>query len=264
MAFCTLNPEYKQIKIPLDNEKGVPFYYSEDVDYLIDGFEVDEKGNFYFLGGENAILACFKDNSPIFRKRYTEFMSNQIYAFNDKLYVFDSYYNKNNLFILDKNNGTILNNYPLIIRNSVNSFLFRDTTLIMEVFDNKKKIDMSTQLGFALFSLTGKFIKQINNPYNLSDILNPKSRTVQFLGQWENSFIYWDYNLDKRLYKFSLKNIEGKIIATQNIDEKIFGKSFYGNPIEHKKLRNGNIYILSRDGNDAVITILPLKELFNQ
>jgi hypothetical protein len=265
MAFCAPNLKYKQVRIPLDNQKGVPYYYSEEFDYSIEGFEVDKQGNFYFLGGEKATLSCFKGNSPIFRKTYTEFMSNQIYAFNDKLYVFDDNYNKNNLFVLDKANGEILNKYPNIIKNSVNSYLFRDTSLIMEVFDNKKKIDMSTQLGFALFSLTGKFIKQVNNAYNFPVNLSPKApEWGQFLGQWKNDFVFWNYDYKNKQYKFSLKSIEGKIITTQGIDEELFGKSFYENPLEHKKLRNDTIYMLGYESKNAVITKLPLKELFNQ
>ena len=263
IAFCTSSFTYKQVKIPLNNDNGVPFY-KDELAYYIDGFDIDKNGNFYFLAGENAILACFTGENLKFRKTFTEFESNQIYLLDDKIYLFDDMFNKNNLFCLDRNNGNIISRNQNILKNSVNSFLFRDTSLIMEIFNNQKSIDMSTELGIVLFSLTGKFIKQVNNVYNLPSNLNPKSYDVQYLGQWNDDYVYWDYDLDNRLYKFILRNKKGEIIATQNIDKKVFGKSFYGNPIEHKKLRNGSIYILGHDEKEVIITELPLKELFNK
>lgn len=264
MAFTT-NDDYKQIRIPLGNDNGVPLY-KQDIGYFVGGFDIDERGYYYFLGGDNPILACFKGNELVYRKRYDEFKANQIYILNDKLYIFDYKYGKNSLFVLDKADGSIIGSYKNIIKNRVNSFLFMDTSLIMEVFDNKKKIDMSTQMGFAMFDLTGKFIKQVSNRYNLSKVVYPNEFEVnatQFLGAWNNNFVYWDYDIDNKLYMFTLRNKEGKLIGTTNIDKKFFGKPFYGNPVEHKRLKNDNIYILSRDGNDAVITVLPLNVLFS-
>jgi len=263
MAFCTSSFTYKQVKIPLNNDNGVPFY-KDEYDYYVDGFDIDKNGNFYFLGGDNAILACFTGENLKFRKMFTEFKSNQIYLLDDKIYLFDYMFEKNNLFSLDRNNGNIISRNQNIVKNRVNTFLFRDTSLIVELFNNQKSIDMATERGIILFSLTGKFLKQVNNIYNLPSNLNPKSREVQFLGQWNDAYVYWDYDLDNRLYKFILRNKKGEIIATQNIDEKVFGKSFYGNPIEHKKMRNDSIYILGHDEKNAIITELPLKELFNQ
>lgn len=263
IAFCTSSFTYKQVKIPLNNDNGVPFY-KDEIDYYIDGFDIDKKGNFYFLGGENAILACFTGENLKFRKTFTEFRPNQIYLLDDKIYLFDDKFRKNNLFSLDRNSGNIISRNQNILKNSVNSFLFRDTSLIIEIFNNQKSIDMSTELGIVLFSLTGKFLKQVNNVYNLPSNLNPKSGAGQYLGQWNDDYVYWAYDLDNRLYKFILRNKKGEIIATQNIDEKVFGKKFYGNPIEHRKLRNGSIYILGRDEKEVIITELPLKELFNK
>ena len=263
IAFCTSSFTYKQVKIPLNNDNGVPFY-KDELAYYIDGFDIDKNGNFYFLAGENAILACFTGENLKFRKTFTEFESNQIYLLDDKIYLFDDMFNKNNLFCLDRNNGNIISRNQNILKNSVNSFLFRDTSLIMKIFNNQKTIDMSTELGIVLFSLTGKFIKQVNNVYNLPSNLNPKCCNVQFLGQWNDDYVYWDYDLDNRLCKFILRNKKGEIIVTKNIDEKVFGVPFYGNPIEHRKLRNGSIYILGRDKKEVIITELPLKELFNK
>jgi len=261
MAFCTASFTYKQVRIPLNNDNGVPFY-KDEYDYYVDGFDIDINGNFYFLGGDNAIIACFNGENLKFRKKYTEFKSNQIYLLDDKIYLFDYMFEQNNLFILNRDNGNIISRNQNIVKNRVNTYLFRDTSLIVELFNNQKGIDMATEMGYVLFSLSGQFIKKVNNIYNLPKFLINEDE--EFLGKWEDSYVFWDYDLDKRLYKFILRNKKGEIVATQNFDEKVFGKSFYGSPIEHKKLRNDNIYILGHDDKDAIITELPLKELFKQ
>lgn len=258
---CSSNDAYKQVMIVLNNNNGVPFYHDE-FDYYIDGFEVDNEDMFYFLGGDNAILACFKDTQLIYRKQYFNFKANQIYTINNRLYVFDYMYEKNNLYVLDKANGNIINEYQNIIKNRVNSFLFRDTSLIIEVFNYQDKINMKTEIGFVLFNLNGEFDKQVKNIYNVSEEFYDIVGGADFLGQWEDNYVFWDYDLDNRKYVFLLKNEEGKILATKRIGEEIFGKPFYGNPIEHRKLRNGVIYILGRKGDNAVITKLLLSKLF--
>jgi hypothetical protein len=262
MALCLANITFKQVRIPLNNEIGVPFFKDQN-DYYVDGFDIDINGNLYFLGGENAILTCFAGENIVFHKKYTEFKSNQINLLGDNIYLFDYKFEKNNLFKLNRENGDIISRYDYIVINRVNAFLFKDTNLIVELFNYQEKIDLATERGFILLSLKGKFLKQVNNLYNLPDNLNPKNREVQFLGRWDDNYVYWNYDLDIRFYEFILRNNTGDIIATQRIDEKIFGKPFYGSPIEHKKLRNDKIYVLGHDEHDAIITEMQLKELFN-
>lgn len=264
MTFCYSNPLYKQIRIPLDMNKGVPVTI-DNIDFYIDGFEIDEEGNFYFLDGEPATLVCFSETTQIYRKEYKEFKSSTIYILHNKLYIFDYKYEKNNLFVLNKTDGAVESSYNKIIKNRVNSFLFRDTCLVMEVFDNKKNIDMTTKMGFVIFDLKGKYIKQANNRYNIPNALYPQefeNNTTEFMGLWGSSFLYWDYNVDTRQYIFTVRDKAGKILSSKNIDEKVFGESFYGNPSEHRRLRNGNVYVLGHDNRNAIITILSLTDLF--
>lgn len=261
---CSANPEYRQIKIPLGAD-GVPFY-KEGVFIYLEGFDVDKDGNFYFLGGEKATLACYSGTTLKFRKKYDEFNSGQIYLIDRKLYLFDIANKKNNLVIIDIPSGSILSRKDSIIKNWVNSYIFRDSCLIIQVFDNKKEINMSTQLAFAQFDLGGRFVKQVDNRFNLPTVLYPNDFELYgnlFLGVWEGNYIYCNIDIDTKSYKFTMRDIEGKLLHTTNIDEKIFGKIFFGNPYEHEKLRNGNIYILGRDEKNAIITVLPIKELFN-
>ena len=94
---------------------------------------------------------------------------------------------------------------------------------------------------------------------------NLKNNSIQFLGKWNNAFLFWSWEYNKDVYKFWLQDGNGKVIATVNIEDKMFGNSLYGksgNPNEHRKLRNGSIFILGREGDNAIITELPLKELF--
>jgi hypothetical protein len=266
LAFCNCGVDYKQVRIPLNNKDGVPFY-KDEMAFYVEGFEVDKEGGFYFCGGDTTTIVCYSKNVLKFRKTYTEFVNNQLYILNDKLYLFDNMSDRNNLFVLDKTSGKILTVYSHIINNKVNSYLFMDSSLVLMVFDNKKKIDMGTEVGYVEYTLSGKLIKEVGNSCNLPKVIFPKEvelKGTQYLGKWNNGFVFWDWDIDKDLYMFILRNNKGELVATENIDEKVFGKSFYGNPVEHKKLRNGSIFILGHDEKDAIITELPLKELFNQ
>ena len=254
---------FKQVKIPLDNEKGVPFY-KDKIDYYVDGFDVDEKGNFYFSGGNNSIIVCFTEDKLNYTKKFTEFKSNQIYIHNNYLYLFDNKYNKRNLFVLNKNNGTIIKKITKITKDVINSYIFNDSSLIIETFTETNSININENLKYYLYSLEGSYVKQVYNKYALPVILNPKNISEEFLGCWNENYVYCEYDLDKKLYKFILKNKLGKILANQNIEEKYFGKRFCENPQEHRKLKNGIIYFIGRDKTVVVVTLLPLNILFNK
>ena len=89
---CLSQTQYKQIIIPLDNSKGIPFSRPEEaMDYSVGGFEIDQQGDFYFFGGDKtSLLAVFNGNKPIFRKDFGErFGDDYLYIFSDKLYIFD-------------------------------------------------------------------------------------------------------------------------------------------------------------------------------
>ena len=62
----------KQTLIPLSDVNGVPFKKDPELnDLIINGFEIDSKGNFYFLGGEKTVcLAVFAGNKQLYRKTY--------------------------------------------------------------------------------------------------------------------------------------------------------------------------------------------------
>jgi hypothetical protein len=270
LTFSEQGLTYSQIKIPLDNKTGVPCaYVIFGQKYpCVEGFEIDKNGNFYFLGGDSTILACFSDRTQKYRRQFNEFHASSLYITEGKLYLFDRAYNKNHtnvsnsIFVIELSTGHIFDKHQNIIRNVINSCEFKDTSLILEVFDKQKKIDMSTELGFALYSLSGKFIKQVNNRYNLPDSLKPNKLFPFFLGTWNNYLVYQKYDYNTRQFDFFLRNNEGKLISTVKIDENLVGKEFYLGYAEHKKIRNDNLYILGYKGKDAIITILPLKDLF--
>jgi hypothetical protein len=272
VLIFTTSFTYKQVKIPLDNEKGIPYIMElNNRFYSVDGFEIDNKGNFYFLGGGyNPTLVCYSGSIIKFRKKYTEFCSNPIHIIGDTLALFDRAFEKdkpdqsNSLIILSASNGNIINKFPHTVTNNVNSCSFMDTSLILEVWVDKENINSPPRI-FLLYSLAAKFIKQIDNAYNLPELIYParfKNTGNEYLGEWNNNFVYW-YIPDKNIQKIFLINKEGVLIASTNIDKKLFGESFFWNPPENRKLRNGNIYVLGHQGTNAVITILPVKDLFN-
>lgn len=261
-SISASNFKYKQIKIQLDNEKGVPYKkVIKNRIYCIEGFDVDEYGNLYFLGGgENATLACFSDTILKFKRRYKDFYSSAIYISDDKLYLFDLTNNStsfpsNSLYVLNKDSGKIINKYLHLVDNKVNSCYFRDTSLILEIVDNS-----GMSLFYTLFNLEGRYIKQVNNIFNLPEGFNFKAT---FIGEWNNNYLYSYHDVDKNEYIFLLSNKQGKLLATMKIDDKLFGDFFVMGAMKYDILRNGNIYVLGIDKTNILITILPIKDLFN-
>lgn len=261
LIFCIALPtlsgaqSYKQIRIPLNNVKGVPFSKDEQGSYYIDGFDIDDKGNFYFLGGEKATLSYFQDQRLIFSRKYSTIASGQIHWFNNGLFVFTNKNNENALFKLNASNGEIEKKYVKITQDNINSFSFQDSTLVLEIFKGLKP-------EFALFDLKGQFVRRVKNPFNLPDCLTPQSVDIQFIGNWKGYYVFWEFDIDNNTYNFTLRNQKGDAEAAISINSNKVGKTFSENPNEHKKIRNNTIYMLGREGNTAIVTALPLKELF--
>ncbi len=115
------------------------------------------------------------------------------------------------------------------------------------------------------YNLEGLLQQELSNLYGISKSYT-KEDEGEFLGTWKELQLFWSLtgaNSDR--YKFDLKNKEGDVISTKVLDEQIFGEALYGmegNPQEHRKLQNERVYILAGRENNALITILPLKELF--
>jgi len=193
LVFSQVN--YHQIIIPLDNLKGVP-YQMEMGTYDLGGFEVDKNGCFYFLGGKQATLAVFKQNVSLFRKRYKEFDSGNLFIYSNKIYTIDILYNfstkkfKNNLVELNIGDGTTNKIYDHIIASPFNTYKFVDDCLITEEASNVAPAYKST---FTQYSLLNHLKKQIENNYDLPAQFYPKNYAdegVNFLGTWNNYHIY--------------------------------------------------------------------------
>ncbi|MDB5137766.1 MAG: hypothetical protein JWP37_4369, partial [Mucilaginibacter sp.] len=122
-----------QSRIPLDNIKGIPYCIANE-HYSICGFEVDKKGNMYFLGGQkNAILSVFHGGKQIYRRIYKEFDADKIQLINDdnELLIFNPS-KDNSLFALKISDGSIINKYNNITSENVNSHRFIDSILVID------------------------------------------------------------------------------------------------------------------------------------
>ena len=261
-----------QFIIPFDNVKGVPFetlVMGDFTDYIIPGFEIDEEERFYFLSGDMATLACFEGEKEIFKKKYEQFGSNQLHLFEGEFVVFDNLYGRNNLFHLDKRNGSVLRSFERITENRVNNYHFQDSVLTLAVFDIDEQVNIDSEMAYIQYNLTGMLEKTGANLYALTDKQRKFGYGYEFLGYWKGQLIFWDIDLDMKdgyhKYEFILISSQGRILSKKSIDMDFLGESLYGkqgNPQEHRKLRNEKIYVLARKGNNAVITVLPLAGLF--
>jgi hypothetical protein len=256
---------YFQIELPLSNTEGVP-YLKDEVDYSIEGFDIDTGGNYYFLSGKKATLVKIsKDKKVVFRKTYAPLHANRIELIGTQLFTFNDQDDSNSLFALSIADGRVLVHHSRIIKNQVNAYYINDSSVIAEVFDYQKRIDMKTKPCFVKFDLAGRLIGQVQNRYDLPPNLYPKEyedNAVQYMGRWNTAYVFWGYDPEKGIYKFWLENDSATVLVTATFEKKILGKVYYGNPNEHRRLRNGNIYVLGRKEKNAFITEIPLTELF--
>lgn len=247
----------KQILIPLDNNTGVPFYKNEESnDIAIDGFEIDKDENFYFLGGNRVIyLVAFSGNKLLYRKTNKEFAvgTSHLYLFNNILYSFNPL-SPNTLLALDPANGRVNNVYENITTKKINSFKFAGNSLITQSFNSSKFV-------YEKLSLTGGFIKQVSNSY---DLPFPVANDFEFLGKWNDEFVFWAItgnNLDGQT--FFLISKTGEILKKRSLpSNSMFGADYAENSSEDRKVRNGFLYVLGRNGKFALITKIPLSSLF--
>jgi hypothetical protein len=249
----------KQILIPLDNSKGVPFHKEAEVnDYYVNGFEIDDNGNFYFLGGDKALcLAVFSGSNLKYRKIYKEIPlgTYQLYLSKDTLYTFNSL-PPNKIFAIDPANGLIIKTYESMVSEKVNSYSFEEDHLIIQSIG-------SSDIIYNQYSLTGKLARQGINRYNLPFRIPVNT---EFLGMWNDQFVFYRIsgkNLDKQ--EFFTTDRSGKVSTSTFLPNTnlIFGNGYAEDPAEDRKVRNGNLYVLGRKGKFALITEIPLQSLFN-
>ena len=247
----------KQLAILLDNDKGVPFYFDREInDIYITGFDVDEKENYYFLGGnEGSILAVFNGSKQIYRKVDKQLSegASQIYLHNGKLYAFSRI--SETLFVLDASNGIILKTFAKFVHENLTGFRFFKGSLIAQIsyFNHEK------------YTLEGTFVKKIDNEYDLPPALAKITKSKTFLGEWKGNFVCWAYDEKSNADIYYLVDKMGKTIMSKRIpyNIKIYGDVFAEEPDYHKVLRNESIYILNRKGKSALITKIPLKTFFS-
>lgn len=257
----------KQTHIPLDNIKGIP-YSKSDGELSVDGFDVDEQGNFYFLNigapGSNGLpnstlIVKYYGNKSIYRKNYKAVIGDNLYIYNKYIYSLNQM--TNDICVLTTD-GVISNRYKHVTTASINSYRFLDGGLIIDVINNS----VGNGMTYDLFTLSGTKVKSIPNAYNLPPSLFVDNRTptdAVYLGKWNNKNVFW-YIDDKRQVgyeKFWIADDDGNVLKTKFFQSKIFGTGFE-NIEEVKKLRGSSIFIFGHNGKDGIITELSLTEMF--
>ena len=253
----------KQTLIPLSNVNGVPFYKDKELnDLIINGFEIDNKGNYYFFGGDNlACLAAFNGNKQIYRKTYKELNSGStLHIYKNSFYSFT--FDKNGKFVYIKINvpdGSISYMNNQLIPKHFLSHEFVDSCVILNVHYANPTGDY-----FEQYTLAGQFIKRVANMYGVPFFSVPKD--AEFLGTWGDKFVFWNVLMDHNgAEQLLLVSKDGKILSTKILPEDGFSGEGYGeNPQEDRKIRNGNLYVLGRKGKYTMITEMSLKSFFGQ
>jgi len=138
---------YSQVRIPLDTLNGVPFNRDQMGEYYTEGFDVDDKGNYYFFGGKTPSLVCFSKNAErIYRRSLANLIPGQIRILANRIYLFEIGDNSLNALVeLDKNSGQVIRKYPNSISNvlksnrfvQIDSYQFKDSVLSITYLDSE-------------------------------------------------------------------------------------------------------------------------------
>lgn len=265
-AFSQSFPK-KQTLIPLSNINGVPFYKDPELnDIGIDGFEIDTNGYFYFFGGNTVpCLAVFNGNKQLFRKTYRELISgSELHFYKNSFYGFAFDKGGKSVFInINPANGSLSTVANPLVSTKFISDTFIDSCIVLQV--PSRALDSSY---YELYSISGRYLQRVKNQYNLNAGIMPE-KDAELLGMWNGNYVFWNLDFsqgDSQIQKFWLINKAGKILAKKSFPNRgnIFGGIYAENPSEHRKVRNGNLYILgrSRTSNDALITKVPLQTFF--
>jgi hypothetical protein len=264
-AFSQSLPQ-KQILIPLNNLNGVPYDIGYEIkDYYIQGFEIDEKGDFYFLGGSSTTyLAKFTGSKLIYRHSFSKNVAigSQLFFRKDTLYTYNSEV-PHTTYLINPTNGQLIKNYKSKDKEDINSFQFLADGIITESYGN-------SPVHYYLYDLRGDKIKQVPNKFNLPFMFSSSSApwaTAQFIGMWKDKFVFYSRRIDSNTMKdgFFTTDNTGKIIQQKVIVNYLntFGQTFAESPPEFRKVRDGNLYVLGRKGKLALITEIPLETLFS-
>lgn len=257
----------KQTLIPLNNVSGVPFMKDPDVpiDLLINGFEIDAKGNFYFFGGKLPCLAVFSGTKQIYRKTYNELDSGtglNFYKGNSYNYAFDS--KGKQIFIkLNMADGTLHHLNSSLLSKHFNAHTIVDSCIILLV-----PAENTNAYSFEEYDLSGKFLKRVTNKYGIPAFIFPDKKDNsdwELVGKWNRNFVFWTINTESSKYeKLCMVDKNGKILAIKSLPDNFSGGGYAENPNEDRKVRNGSFFVLGRKGHYAVITEVPLQSLFGR
>jgi len=271
-----VNP-YKQIRIPLNMQTGIPFVRDAKEDqYIIEGFEVDSTENFYFLAGKAATLACFsKDGKSLYRRFFPNLVPGQMHIFGNKIYFFENGLKAfNTLVEIDKSSGIFVRQYPKTITKVLKSYRyqlidgyqfdeFRDSILHITYIDSEGNEKPKT----ICFNFRGELIS--NCGHHLANSLGVEGeRHYEHLGKWGNEYVLGRFDDDdNNKYDLSLRDSANNEIANSFVDRRYLGDPMCGEycmPQEHRKVRNNKLYMLNRDKNMAVITEIDLAATFHK
>lgn len=262
---------YNQIRIPLDNQKGVPFRIIYNDQYLVQGFDIDSNGNYYFLGGEKATLACYsKDGKSICRKTYPGRVPSQTYILGEKLYFLEI--GANDLYTLveiNRMDGSINHIYSKTIKSvitsygclQVSSYDFRNSILHITCLDSQG----NEKANAKCFNLKGTLLPDCSQ-YALSSAAIENETNYMYLGRFDNNYVLGKFNDDGKRYDLSLRDSSNAVIADTFIVRTVLKETIIGDEgfmlPEHIRIKNNKLYTLHRDNNLAVVTSMDLAIMF--
>jgi hypothetical protein len=179
----------------------------------------------------------------------------------------------NTLVELSKNNGMFVQQYPKTISKLLKSYgyqqieyyqfdEFSDTVLHITYIDGEGNEKPKT----ICFNLRAELIPDCGQHLASGPPIASEGR-FEHLGKWGNKYVLGRFDDDdNNKYDLSLRDSANNEIAKSFVDRRYLGDPMCGEycmPQEHRKVRNGKLYMLNRDKNMAVITEIDLPTIFH-
>jgi hypothetical protein len=178
------------------------------------------------------------------------------------------------LVAVDKSKGMVVQQYPKTISTILRSYRyqqldgyqfdeFRDSILHITYIDSAG-IDKPKTI---CFNLKAELIPNCSDHLANSPAIDSESQ-YERIGKWGSSYVLGRFDDDdNNKYDLSLRDSANNEIGKSFIDRRRLGEPMCGEycmPREHRKVRNGKLYMLNRDKNMAVITEIDLAAIFHK
>ena len=262
------NIEINKVTISLDNFdiNGLK-YHSTNLGVFIDGFDIDQEGNYYFLTRTkdgNSYLSKFSNSlnpTKIWEQKLENGGYGKINHESDSILILLDEKSNSLVWIRDTD-GTVLKKFNNFITNKIVDCNFLENTISCELYNIPDQESTRLESGYALFDFYGNLIGSAKNLYDLDEesFLQTKgiSSFIYDIETFDHKHLKLEY-YKRNYYLITLDSTGSLINETKISEENLKLNMLPGKHDELIKIVNGVLNILTIEKFSIVIYKLGLK-----